>query len=56
VTARRAAAGSIAPERARLLEVNHRYALRLLELELEWLDDAERALAEVHVGVNNRTG
>jgi PadR family transcriptional regulator, regulatory protein AphA len=48
VTARRAAAGSIGAERARLLEVNHRYALRLLELELEWLDDAERALTEVH--------
>jgi DNA-binding PadR family transcriptional regulator len=52
VTARREAADAIGPERARLLEVNHRYALRLLELELEWLDDAERALEEAHGGVD----
>lgn len=44
VAARQAAAGSLSPERARLLEVNHRYALRLLELQLEWLGDAERTL------------
>jgi DNA-binding PadR family transcriptional regulator len=30
--------------RAHLLEVNNRYALRLLALQLEWLDEAERAL------------
>jgi DNA-binding PadR family transcriptional regulator len=41
---RRAAAASLGAERARLLEVNHRYALRLLELQLEWLADAESTL------------
>ena len=30
--------------RAHLLGVNHRYAKRFLELQLEWLDEAERAL------------
>jgi predicted component of viral defense system (DUF524 family) len=30
--------------RAHLLDVNHRYARRFLELQLEWLDEAERAL------------
>lgn len=32
------------PERAKLLEVNHRYAAALLELQRAWLRDAERAL------------
>ena len=32
------------PHRAHLLEVNHRYAERLLRLQLEWLDEAEAAL------------
>jgi DNA-binding PadR family transcriptional regulator len=40
------AAPSIGAGRARLLEVNHRYAQRLLELQLEWLDEAERVLGE----------
>jgi DNA-binding PadR family transcriptional regulator len=44
VDERRAAAGSIGAERGRLLEVNHRYAARLLELQLEWLADAQRTL------------
>jgi len=30
--------------RSHLLAVNHRYAQRFLELQLEWLDEAERAL------------
>jgi PadR family transcriptional regulator, regulatory protein AphA len=30
--------------RAHLLEVNHRYAARLLALQEEWLEEAERAL------------
>ena len=30
--------------RVHLLEVNNRYAERLLELQLEWLDEAERTL------------
>ena len=34
------------PERARLLEVNHDYAERFLNLQRQWLDDAERALSE----------
>ena len=34
------------PERARLLEVNHEYAQRFLELQLEWLEQAERVLGE----------
>lgn len=32
------------PHRAHLLEVNHRYALRLLTLQQEWLEEAEQAL------------
>ena len=32
------------PHRARLLEVNDRYAIRLLELQREWLADVERTL------------
>jgi DNA-binding PadR family transcriptional regulator len=44
VRARQAAAPSMGVERARLLDVNHRYARRLLELQLEWLDEAERVL------------
>ena len=32
------------PHRAHLLEVNHRYAERLLELQAEWLEEAERVL------------
>ena len=32
------------PHRARLLEVNDRYATRLLELQREWLADVERTL------------
>ena len=35
---------SFRPERARLLEVNHRYAVRLLDLQREWLKEAEQAL------------
>ena len=31
-------------QRAHLLEVNDRYARRIIELQLEWLDEAERAL------------
>ena len=31
-------------ERAALLEVNHRYAVRLLDLQREWLKEAEQAL------------
>jgi PadR family transcriptional regulator, regulatory protein AphA len=46
VAARQAAASSIGPDRARLLDVNHRYAQRLLELQLEWLDEAERVLGD----------
>jgi DNA-binding PadR family transcriptional regulator len=34
------------PHRIDLLSVNHRYAERLLRLKLEWLDEAERVLAE----------
>ena len=34
------------PERRHLLEVNHSYALRLLQLQSDWLDEAERALAQ----------
>ena len=34
------------PHRERLLEVNHRYAKRFLQLQREWLRDAERALDE----------
>jgi DNA-binding PadR family transcriptional regulator len=43
-----AALASVAdfPERARLLEVNHRYARRLLRLQQDWLRDARRALTE----------
>jgi hypothetical protein len=33
------------PHRMNLLEVNGRYATRLLELQREWLDEARRALA-----------
>jgi DNA-binding PadR family transcriptional regulator len=33
------------PHRKNLLEVNGRYATRLLELQREWLDEARRALA-----------
>jgi PadR family transcriptional regulator, regulatory protein AphA len=32
------------PHRAALLEVNHRYAERLLALQREWLDEARRVL------------
>jgi DNA-binding PadR family transcriptional regulator len=32
------------PDRAKLLEVNHRYAIKLLELQRAWLREAERAL------------
>ena len=32
--------------RAELLRVNHRYARKLLELQQEWLTEAERVLAE----------
>jgi PadR family transcriptional regulator, regulatory protein AphA len=31
--------------RAHLLEINHRYAERLLNLQAEWLDEAERVLS-----------
>ena len=34
------------PERARLLEVNHDYAERLLELQRDWLDQAEQVLED----------
>src|SRR4051812_41962185 len=34
------------PHRERLLEVNHRYAQRFLELQREWLREARRALDE----------
>jgi DNA-binding PadR family transcriptional regulator len=44
VAARQAAAPSIGRDRARLLDVNHRYAQRLLELQLAWLEEAERVL------------
>ena len=33
------------PERRRLLEINHRYAARLIELQREWLEEARAALA-----------
>lgn len=33
------------PERAPLLEVNHRYAARMVELQRAWLDEAEAVLA-----------
>ena len=36
--------GSFRPERGRLLEVNHRYAVRLLDLQRDWLKEAEQAL------------
>jgi PadR family transcriptional regulator AphA len=49
VEERRAAAGSLTPDTARVLEVNRRYALRLIDLQLEWLDEAERVLGD-HVG------
>ena len=39
----RAAASGLG-ERARLLEVNARYATRLIEITQEWLDEAERTL------------
>jgi DNA-binding PadR family transcriptional regulator len=44
VAERRAAAPSLGADRARLLEVNHQYAVRLVELQLEWLAEAERVL------------
>jgi PadR family transcriptional regulator, regulatory protein AphA len=34
--------------RAHLLEVNHRYAARMLELQREWLDEAEAVLERSH--------
>ena len=34
------------PHRAHLLEVNYRYAVRLLELQAEWLEEAERVLGD----------
>jgi DNA-binding PadR family transcriptional regulator len=34
------------PHRAHLLDVNHRYAARLLDLQTEWLEEAERVLRE----------
>jgi DNA-binding PadR family transcriptional regulator len=34
------------PERARLLEVNHRYAAKLLDLQRAWLKEAEAALED----------
>src|SRR5262249_32068289 len=34
------------PHRARLLAVNHRYAVRLLELQRVWLAEADAVLAE----------
>jgi hypothetical protein len=34
------------PNRARLLEVNHRYAERFLKLQREWLREAKKALEE----------
>ena len=34
------------PHRAHLLMVNHRYAERLLELQREWLDEAEAVLSD----------
>ncbi|HEU4657558.1 MAG TPA: PadR family transcriptional regulator [Capillimicrobium sp.] len=40
------AAAADLPERARLLEVNHRYAARMLELQRAWLDEAEAVLRE----------
>jgi DNA-binding PadR family transcriptional regulator len=33
------------PERRHLLEINHRYAARLIELQREWLREAQAALA-----------
>ena len=33
------------PERRRLLEINHRYAARLIALQREWLEEARAALA-----------
>lgn len=33
-----------APHRVHLLSVNDRYAERLLRLQLDWLDEAERTL------------
>ena len=33
------------PHRAHLLMVNHRYAERMLELQREWLDEAEAVLS-----------
>ena len=34
------------PHRARLLELNNRYAERLLDLQAEWLAEAERLLRD----------
>jgi PadR family transcriptional regulator AphA len=34
------------PHRARMLRLNHRYSRRLLELQAQWLQEAERELAE----------
>jgi hypothetical protein len=33
------------PHRAHLLMVNHRYAERMLELQREWLEEAEEVLS-----------
>ena len=40
----RALIATLSPERRRLLELNHVYAERYLDLQREWLADAERAL------------
>ncbi len=34
------------PHRAHLLMVNHRYGERMLELQREWLDEAEAVLSD----------
>ena len=41
--------------RAHLLEVNHRYAARLVALQEEWLEEAERALSASLSGGSSRS-
>ena len=41
--------------RAHLLEVNHRYAARLLALHQEWLEEAERVLRRPVSGAGSRS-
>jgi DNA-binding PadR family transcriptional regulator len=41
------------PHRAHLLDVNHRYAAKMLDLQREWLGEAEAVLQEGETGATN---